>query len=204
MRREPAAMGCSQVVRHGTLTPAFAGSSPATPAKHDPLAQLAEHLTFNQGVWSSNLQWVIPICLLISPLVRAWRNGRRARLRIWCLWRKSSSLFARTNSLRTMQSRGYAVVAQLVERHLAKVEVASPSLVYRSTCGCSSMVELQPSKLVTWVRFPSPAPAQRVLFMSSPQETVRKGGFFFYLPCLLIWKQLVCLSSSQAPAQIAA
>ena len=27
---------------------------------------------------------------------------------------------------------GHAVVAQLVERHLAKVEVASPSLVYRS------------------------------------------------------------------------
>ena len=26
------------------------------------------------------------------------------------------------------------------------------------TCGCSSMVEFQPSKLVTWVRFPSPAP----------------------------------------------
>ena len=170
------------------MTPSSAGSSPAIPARFLPLrwfgieyaslAQLAEHLTFNQGVWSSNLQWVIPICLLISPLVRAWRNGRRARLRIWCLWRKSSSLFARTNFLRTMQSRGYAVVAQLVERHLAKVEVASPSLVYRSTCGCSSMVELQPSKLVTWVRFPSPAPAQRVLFMSSPQETVRKGGFF--------------------------
>ena len=36
---------------------------------------------------------------------------------------KSSSLFARTI---------FAVVAQLVERHLAKVEVASPSLVYRS------------------------------------------------------------------------
>ena len=29
-------------------------------------------------------------------------------------------------------------------------------------CGCSSMVEPQPSKLVTWVRFPSPAP-NRVL-----------------------------------------
>ena len=40
------------------------------------------------------------------------------------LWRKSSSLFVRTK---------YAVVAQLVERNLAKVEVASPSLVYRST-----------------------------------------------------------------------
>ena len=25
-------------------------------------------------------------------------------------------------------------------------------------CGCSSMVESQPSKLVVWVRFPSPAP----------------------------------------------
>ena len=39
------------------------------------------------------------------------------------LRRKSSNLFVRTN---------YAVVAQLVERNLAKVEVASPSLVYRS------------------------------------------------------------------------
>ena len=35
-----------------------------------------------------------------------------------------------------MQSRGYAVVAQLVERHLAKVEVASSSLVGRSR-GCT-------------------------------------------------------------------
>jgi hypothetical protein len=26
------------------------------------------------------------------------------------------------------------------------------------SCGCSSMVELQPSKLAAWVRFPSPAP----------------------------------------------
>ena len=26
------------------------------------------------------------------------------------------------------------------------------------TCECSSMVELQPSKLTTWVRFPSLAP----------------------------------------------
>ncbi len=28
----------------------------------------------------------------------------------------------------------------------------------RETCGCSSVVEPQPSKLVVWVRFPSPAP----------------------------------------------
>ena len=28
-------------------------------------------------------------------------------------------------------------------------------------CGCSSMVEPQPSKLVAWVRFPSPAPISK-------------------------------------------
>ena len=40
------------------MTPACVGSSPATPATYDPLAQLVEHLTFNQGVPSSNLGWV--------------------------------------------------------------------------------------------------------------------------------------------------
>ena len=34
--------------------------------------------------------------------------------------------------------------------------------------GCSSMVELQPSKLAMWVRFPSPAPGKSV-FISRPQ-----------------------------------
>ena len=52
--------------------------------------------------------------------------------------------------------------SSVVECHLAKVDVAGPNPVYRSTCGCSSMAELQPSKLVTWVRFPSPAPAEKV------------------------------------------
>ena len=32
-----------------------------------------------------------------------------------------------------------------------------------SSGGCSSMVEPQPSKLVTWVRFPSPAPPEKRL-----------------------------------------
>ena len=57
----PSILGCRQVVRHQTLTLAFAGPSPASPAiflLYDPLAQLAEHLTFNQGVRSSNLRWV--------------------------------------------------------------------------------------------------------------------------------------------------
>ena len=34
-----------------------------------------------------------------------------------------------------------------------------PSTIFPlGKCGCSSVVELQPSKLIMWVRFPSPAP----------------------------------------------
>ena len=45
-------------VRHQTLTLAFVGSSPAIPAKYDPLAQAVEHLPFKQGVRSSSLRRV--------------------------------------------------------------------------------------------------------------------------------------------------
>ena len=52
-------MGYRQAVRHQVLILALVGSNPATPAKYyDPLAQSAEHLTFNQGVRSSNLRWL--------------------------------------------------------------------------------------------------------------------------------------------------
>jgi hypothetical protein len=34
-------------------------------------------------------------------------------------------------------------------------------------CGCSSMVELQLPKLLTWVRFPSPAPTKSVTWRST-------------------------------------
>ena len=48
----------AKLVRHQTLTLACVGSSPAIPARYDPLAQVVEHLTFNQGVRSSSLRWV--------------------------------------------------------------------------------------------------------------------------------------------------
>ena len=61
------------------------------PQPFDPLAQLVEHLTFNQGAWGSNPQWVT---ILLG--LRVWRNGRRGRFRICCQRRMSSSLFTRT------------------------------------------------------------------------------------------------------------
>jgi hypothetical protein len=58
----PLTLGCSQVVRQQTLTLSSRWFDPSHPSQlYDPLAQLVEHLTFNQGVWSSNLQW-ITIC----------------------------------------------------------------------------------------------------------------------------------------------
>ena len=56
------------IVRHRTLTPAFAGSNPASPVikvqTYGPLAQAVEHLTFNQVVRGSSPRW-LTISLLI-------------------------------------------------------------------------------------------------------------------------------------------
>lgn len=49
----------------------------------------------------------------------------------------------------------------------------------RALRGCSSMVELQPSKLTTWVRFPSPAPISekelKAQVAQSVEHTLGKG-----------------------------
>ena len=60
----------------------------------------------------------------------------------------------------------YARVAQwwsiALPRRGSRVRIPS-----RALCGCSSMVEHQPSKLDTWVRFPSPA----LFFCCEPGES---------------------------------
>ena len=80
------AMGCRQAVRHQTLTLALVGSNPATPASFfDPLAQLVEHLTFNQVVRSSTLRRITIFSSAESGSVCGCGGiGRRARFRFWC------------------------------------------------------------------------------------------------------------------------
>ena len=99
--------------------------------------------------------------------------GRRARFRFWCLWRMGSSPFARTK-LCGSSSVGRAPPCQGGGR---ESESRLPLQLPIEACGCNSMVEFQPSKLATWVRFPSPAPGLLVgVLRNSLRSLARRPG----------------------------
>ena len=72
-----------------------------------------------------------------------------------------------------------AQIAQLVEQRTENPRVSGSIPELGTSCGCSSMVEHQPSKLDTWVRFPSPA------FLNWRAKKNRADGEILSLLCFL-------------------
>ena len=64
-----------------------------------------------------------------------------------------------------------------LERLVWDQYVAGSNPVTPTVCGCSSMVEHQPSKLDTWVRFPSPALILRVQYCVFVAQLDRATAF---------------------------
>ncbi len=91
-----------------------------------------------------------PVCAGVAELADVLDLGSSVARRM------SSSLFARTNpnAICGSSSVGRAPPCQGGGRE-SESRLPLQSI---ETCGCNSMVEFQPSKLATWVRFPSPAP----------------------------------------------
>ena len=81
-------LGCRQEVKARDFDSRTVGSNPATPARFDPLAQSVEHLTFNQGVRSSNLRRVTNFAFGIQCICEGISGrggiGRRAGFRFRC------------------------------------------------------------------------------------------------------------------------
>ncbi len=78
-----------------------------------------------------------------------------------------------------------------------------PTALLPESCGCSSMVEHQPSKLDTWVRFPSPAlltdtknklPLELVFLVSVKKRVIAPAPYFFHrviAPALYLFQRVI-------------
>ena len=78
-------------------------------------------------------------------------------------------------------NRATGVWRSLVAHLLWEQRVAGSNPVTPTTCGCGAMVALQPSKLITRVRFPSPAPTDHrrrkaPVLVSGDGNRTRKGA----------------------------
>ncbi len=119
------------------------------PALNAGVAQLVERLTCNEDVVGSTpvtgSNFVCRISLLRLTVALRSRKIRGLILGGVPEWSKGAdcksagSTFGGSNPPPSTINKEKGVIRKLI-------------------CGCSSMVELQPSKLNTWVRFPSPAP----------------------------------------------
>ena len=92
------------------------------------IAQLVEHNLAKVGVASSSLVFrsirhSVALIGRRKAVMPRWRNGRRARFR--CVCREACRF-------ESCSGHFVAEIAQLVEHNLAKVGVASSSLVFRS------------------------------------------------------------------------
>ena len=100
----------------------------------EPLAQLVEHLTFNQRVEGSSPSWLTIYYAGVAELADALDLGSSA------LRRGGSTPFTRT----IFTSCGSSSV---VEHHLAKVGVAGSNPVFRSKCaGVAELADAQDLK----------------------------------------------------------
>ena len=73
-------LGCRQAVKAPDFDSGITLVQIQPPQPLGPLAQLAEHLTFNQGVPSSNLGWTTTLYALLAQLVEQltlnqWAQG---------------------------------------------------------------------------------------------------------------------------------
>ena len=73
-------LGCRQEVKAPDFDSGIRWFKSSHPSHCGPLAQLAEHLTFNQGVPSSNLGWTTTLHALLAQLVEQltlnqWAQG---------------------------------------------------------------------------------------------------------------------------------